>query len=217
MSESDSPVVLIVEDEPAVAEGYELWLEGEYETKRAADGAEALEVVDETVDVVMLDRMMPELSGEQVLAKVRERELDVRVVMVSAVEPDFDVIEMGFDAYITKPPDREELLETIDGLIHRAELDDDLQEYYSLMERKSTLEAQKTEAELAESAEYAELQERIDSARAEADDALGDVGDDQGFVGASRELFGEPESENATLAEDVIDETEAMGGEDEEN
>jgi len=60
-------------------------------------------VIDETVDVVLLDRMMPGMSGQEVLAAIRERGLDCRVAMVTAVDADFDVIEMGFDEYLGKP------------------------------------------------------------------------------------------------------------------
>jgi DNA-binding response OmpR family regulator len=213
MTDADVPVVMIVEDEPAVAEGYELWLREDYETRVAGDGAAALEKIDDEVDVVLLDRRMPELSGEDVLADLRERDVDVRVAMVTAVEPDFDVVGMGFDAYVTKPPEREELLETIDRLLERADLDDDLQEYYSLMARKATLEAEKTEAELAGSDAYTGLENRIEAAKAAADDALGDVGSDEGFVGAARELFGEPGEEPEQAADAVED---PVGGEEDD-
>jgi len=191
----DPPLVVIVEDEPAVAEGYQLWLEGEYRTRVATDGGEALEVIDEEADVVMLDRMMPDMAGEEVLAELRARGLDVGVVMVTAVEPDFDVIEMGFDAYITKPPDRDELLQVIEQLAERSALSDELQEYYSLMARKGTLEAEKTRAELEESDAYDELVERIDEQQEEVDGTLGDVGEEAEFVDVARDLFGEPETE----------------------
>jgi DNA-binding response OmpR family regulator len=185
---SDDPVVLVVEDEPDVADTYRIWLDADYDVRTAADGEEALETVDEDVDVVLLDRMMPKKSGAEVLAEIRERGVDCRVAMVSAVDPDFDVIEMGFDAYVTKPPGREELLETIERLLERATLDDELQEYYSLVSRRSAIEAQMTDAELSENEDYQRLCDRIDEQRTEADDTLGDMGSDVDFVGAVREL-----------------------------
>ena len=54
MSGTDEPVVLVVEDEPDVGETYELWLAGDYEVRRASTGTEALEALDEDVDVVLL-------------------------------------------------------------------------------------------------------------------------------------------------------------------
>ncbi|WP_232700563.1 response regulator [Halobacterium wangiae] len=194
MTDHDRPVILIAEDEPSVAEGYGLWLGDQYEIRLATNGQEALEIVDETVDVVLLDRMMPHRSGVQVLAGIRERGIDCRVAMVTAVEPDFDVIEMGFDAYITKPPDRQELLDTIEQLLDRATLNSALQEYHSLMARKGALQAQKTEEELHESAEYQELLERIEVKRAEVDEDLGDMGADIDFVSSVREIEGANDS-----------------------
>jgi DNA-binding response OmpR family regulator len=188
MTDQDTPVVLIAEDEPSVAEGYELWLGDRYEIRLAADGRETLDAVDDTVDVVLLDRMMPELSGKQVLSEIRERGVDCRVAMVTAVEPDFDVIEMGFDAYLTKPPDRQDLIDTIERLLDRATLDEAFREYHSLMARKGALGAQKTEEELEGSAEYRELLERIEAKREEVDATLGDMGSAVDFVGAVREL-----------------------------
>lgn len=191
MTDRDEPVVLIAEDERDVAEGYELWLGDRYEVRLAADGREALDAVDDSVDVVLLDRMMPELSGKEVLREIRERGIDCRVAMVTAVEADFDVIGMGFDAYITKPPERRELIDTIERLLDRAAAEENLRTYHSLMARKGALETQKTEDELAESDEYRELLDRIEAARNEADDALGDMGSETEFVSAVQDLAGD--------------------------
>jgi len=193
MNDDDSPVVLIVEDEPDVAETYRRWLEGAYAVRLAADGPAALDVIDETVDVVLLDRMMPGMSGQEVLAAIRERGLDCRVAMVTAVDADFDVIEMGFDEYLGKPPDRDELEAMVERLSERAALEDDMQEYYSLVARRSALQTAKTEAELAESEEYTDLVDRIEAAEVTVDEDLGDMADDTDFVGAVREIMDDDE------------------------
>jgi DNA-binding response OmpR family regulator len=146
MSDADRPVVLIVEDEPDVAETYRLWLDADYVVRMAHSGDEGLDELDESVDVVLLDRMMPGLSGDEVLERIRDRELDCRVAMVTAVEPDFDILEMGFDAYLCKPIKSDQLHETVENLIGRSEYDDLLQEYYSLVEKQATLEAAKSDA-----------------------------------------------------------------------
>ncbi|SFS02301.1 HalX domain-containing protein [Halomicrobium zhouii] len=189
MDDADTPVVLIVEDEPDVAETYRRWLEGSYDVRLAPDGPAALDAVDETVDVVLLDRMMPGMSGQEVLAAIRERGLECRVAMVTAVDADFDVIEMGFDEYLSKPPERDELEAAVERLYERAALEDDMQEYYSLVARRSALQTAKTEAELAESGEYADLVDRIEAAETTVDEDLGDMADDTDFVGAVREIM----------------------------
>lgn len=203
MTNQGEPVVLIAEDEASVAEGYELWLSDRYEIRLAADGREALDAVDDSVDVVLLDRMMPELSGKDVLDEIRDRGIDCRVAMVTAVEADFDVIEMGFDTYITKPPERDELIDTIEQLLNRATVDKNLQEYHSLMARKGALETQKTEDELAES-EYLDLLDRIETTRTKVDDHLGDMSSATEFVSAIQDLTDD--------GQDLDQESDGFGG-----
>ncbi len=188
MSDSDRPVVLIVEDEPDVAETYRLWLRDEYEVQMAHDGDEGLAKLDEDVDVVLLDRMMPGLSGDEVLDQIRERDLDCRVSMVTAVEPDFDILEMGFDAYLSKPIRSEELHETVENLLARSEYDVLLQRYYSLVEKRATLEATKSDAELSESDEYDALKGEIAELQDDLSDTLGGIGNDEDFIASLRGL-----------------------------
>jgi DNA-binding response OmpR family regulator len=191
MSDSDQPVVLIVEDEPDVAETYKLWLRDDYEVRMAHDGDEGLEQLDEDVDVVLLDRMMPGLSGDEVLERIRERDLECRVSMVTAVEPDFDILEMGFDAYLSKPIRSEQLYETVENLLERSEYDALLQEYYALVEKRATLEATKSTAELADNERYAAMKAEIESLRSDLDMALGGVEDDEDFIATLRGLSNE--------------------------
>jgi DNA-binding response OmpR family regulator len=188
MSDSDLPVVLIVEDEPDVAETYKLWLHQEYEVRMAQNGDEGLDQLDADVDVVLLDRMMPGLSGDEVLERIRERDLGCRVAMVTAVEPDFDILEMGFDAYLSKPIRSEQLHETVDNLLDRSEYDSLLQEYYALVEKQATLEATKSSAELAESDQYDELSQRVTEMRDDLSETLGGIEDDSDFIATLRGL-----------------------------
>lgn len=185
---SAEPVVLIVEDEPDVAETYRLWLEDTYHVIVAEDGNEGLAALDDSVDIVLLDRMMPGLSGDEVLEHIRSEELDCRVAMVTAVEPDFDILEMGFDAYLSKPVKSDQLLTTVENLLQRSEYDTLLQEYYALVEKRATLEASKSQAELGGSSEYVQLRNRIETLRGELSDTLGGIEDDEDFIATIREL-----------------------------
>jgi two-component system response regulator AdeR len=188
MDATDDPVVLVVEDEPDVAETYKLWLDLDYEVRLANSGADALEQLDEDVGVVLLDRMMPGMSGDEVLAEIRDRGYDCPVAIVSAVDPDFDIIEMGFDDYITKPPTADELRETIDDLLERSERAEKVREYRSLLSKRAMLEEQKAEKELTQSEAYTDLQERIDDLEADLDGEQDHLLDDAAFVGALREF-----------------------------
>ncbi len=114
MDESDSgqprPTALIVDDEKEVADAYALRLRGLCEIETVYSGRAALETVDdEEIDVVLLDRHMPSMSGDDVLAALADREYYGRVIMVTAIDPGFDVLDMPFDEYLCKPLDREDL------------------------------------------------------------------------------------------------------------
>ena len=110
------PRVLMVDDEKQVADAYALRLQDVADVTVAYGGREALSVVDEgrPPDVVLLDRHMPGLSGDEVLAELRERELTTRVIMVTAIDPDLGIVEMPFDDYLSKPVDRADLHAAID-------------------------------------------------------------------------------------------------------
>jgi DNA-binding response OmpR family regulator len=194
MSGPDDPVVLIVEDEPDVAETYRLWLEGDYDVRVARDGDEGLDLLDGSIDVVLLDRMMPGLSGGEVLARIREEVLSCRVAMVTAVEPDFDILEMGFDAYLSKPVRSTELQETVENLLERSEYDTLLQEYYSLVEKRATLEATKTQVELSDSEEYDALTAEIADLREELSETLGGIEEDEDFIATIRGISGDKDT-----------------------
>ncbi|WP_290815969.1 HalX domain-containing protein [Halovivax sp.] len=168
----DTPHVLIVEDEPDLANLYAAWLDASCGVETAYDGNEALDAIDEHVDVVLLDRRMPGLSGDTVLDAIRDRGLDCRVAMVTAVEPDFDIIGMGFDDYLVKPVSKDDLLSVIDQLLLRSTYDEQLQQYFSLAAKKALLDAQKTQAELRSSREYATLEDRLAVLRTEVDDTM---------------------------------------------
>lgn len=171
MSEAQ-PTVLLVDDEVNITELFSAWLQDEYEVRSANGGEEALDKLDDTVDVVLLDRRMPGLSGDEVLDAIRAKDFDCRVAMVTAVEPDFDVIEMGFDDYLTKPINREDLEEVLESLLTRKEYDDQMQKYFALSSKKATLEAAKPSSELEANEEYQELKEQVETLEEELDKTL---------------------------------------------
>ena len=121
---------------------------------------------------------MPGLSGDDVLDAVRGRDIDCRVAMVTAVEPDFDIIAMGFDDYLVKPVRSDTLRETVEGLLQRTEYDAGVQELFSLTSKKAMLEAEKSATELADNEEYQELDARIERLRSDVDETLDTVTND---------------------------------------
>ncbi|KOX96161.1 MULTISPECIES: HalX domain-containing protein [Halorubrum] len=175
------PLVLVVEDEPDLADLYAAWLGDEYRVRTAYGGREALDQLDEAdneVDAILLDRRMPGLSGDEVLTAVRDRGIDCRVAMVTAVEPDFDILEMGFDDYLVKPVTSDTLRETVEGLLRRGEYDSEVQELFSLTSKKAMLESEKSANDLADNEEYQRLTDRIEELRERADESRDAVASD---------------------------------------
>lgn len=134
--------VLVVDDERDITEMYAHWLEDHYAVDTATDGTTALQAITEDTDVVLLDRRMPNLTGDEVLETIRDRDHECRVAMVTGVQPDSDVIEMGFDDYLVKPIDKHELRSTIEALHRRASYDRSARELYALAAKRATLRAE---------------------------------------------------------------------------
>jgi DNA-binding response OmpR family regulator len=117
--------ILVVEDEDTLRDelAYQLEQEG-YRVVQATDGGQALERFRaERPDLVLLDVMLPRLSGTELLRIVR-RESDVPVLMLSARGSEVDRVvglELGADDYVTKPFSLRELQARIRGLLRRTE------------------------------------------------------------------------------------------------
>jgi len=172
------PTVLAVDDEPDLAELYRVYLADEYDVRIATGGEEAIEMTDDTVDVVLLDRRMPDLSGHEVLAELREQGYDARIAMLTAVEPDVDIVEMPFDDYKTKPVTKEDLLTLVEVLLHRAEFDENSQEFFALASKKAALEA----TDMTDTEEYEELLAQIETVRDRVDTTLDSLSARDAFV-----------------------------------
>jgi DNA-binding response OmpR family regulator len=161
----DDVTVLVVDDEDSFVSMYADWLANRWTVRTATGGEAALDALDEAVDVLLLDRRMPGLSGDEVLDLIRDLGYDCRVAMVTAVPPDFDLLEMGFDDYATKPLDRAELVSMVERLAARSEYSTLVQRYFSTVRKRELLRSEKGEAELAGRTDYRALEERIDELR----------------------------------------------------
>ncbi|WP_300052751.1 phosphate regulon transcriptional regulator PhoB [Sulfitobacter sp.] len=120
------PQVLLVEDEPAQREvlAYNLEAEG-FEVRRAEDGEEAMLLVSEAApDLVILDWMMPLMSGIEVCRQLKSRESTrhIPVIMLSARSEEVDTVrglETGADDYVIKPYNLRELMARVRTQLRR--------------------------------------------------------------------------------------------------
>ena len=115
--------VLIVEDEAALAEPLAFLLKKEgFEVRVAGDGPTALaEFEAHDIDIVLLDLMLPGMSGTEVCKNVRLRS-NVPVIMVTARDSEIDKVvglEIGADDYVTKPYSSRELIARIRAVLRR--------------------------------------------------------------------------------------------------
>ena len=122
------PTVLLVEDEPAQREvlAYNLEAEG-FAVSQAADGEEAMMMVDEAApDIIILDWMMPNLSGIEVCRrlKMRPETRSIPIILLSARAEEVDRVrglETGADDYVTKPFNPREVVARAKAVLRRVQ------------------------------------------------------------------------------------------------
>jgi CheY-like chemotaxis protein len=113
--------ILICDDEPALRELIRASMDDGYEFAEASDGIIAMELAREmSPDIVILDLMLPRLSGLEVLARMNEDERlkDVPVLVITAWnETREDVLAAGADDFVAKPFDPEDLRSAVNRLV----------------------------------------------------------------------------------------------------
>lgn len=120
--------ILIVEDEPSLIFTLEDTLENEgYETFIAEEGQEALKIVkNEEIDLLILDLMLPDISGFEVCKKIREEDYSFPIIMLTAKDQEIDKVtglNIGADDYMTKPFGVKELLARIQARLRRVSIE----------------------------------------------------------------------------------------------
>lgn len=170
--------VLVVDDEANLADVYASWLSEYHTVDTAYSGPEAIEHFDSSVDVVILDRRMPGPSGDTVLEELRNRHPDCLVAMLTAVEPDFDILELGFDTYLTKPITAADLTAVVNQLLRRSEYTETLRELFAKLSKRETLAAQKPQYKLESNDQYQQLKADIKRLRAQSEEHIDELNDE---------------------------------------
>jgi DNA-binding response OmpR family regulator len=169
--------VLVVDDEREVADVYALRLRSEYETRTAYGGEKALTEIDDGVDVVLLDRRMPDIPGDNVLGEIRDRDYDCRVIMLTAVDPGTDILEMDFDDYLCKPVEKQDLVGAIDQQLRIQRYDDRLSEYLEVASKLALLEGELSPQEIETTDRLQDLSERAEELKEDMDQTIDDFED----------------------------------------
>jgi YesN/AraC family two-component response regulator len=113
----DRPKVLAIEDDFGVRESFKLILDEDFDVLEAVNGADGLRICqDHAVDVILLDLMLPDLDGLEVLRRLRPRHPGVPIVVVTGVavlKTAVEAMRLGAADFLTKPFEESELLDAI--------------------------------------------------------------------------------------------------------
>lgn len=111
----ETRTVLVIDDNQSLADGFARVLSTEYDVRTAYTGEQACELFGADVDAVLLDRKLPDASGDDLLAEMRDSEHDCGIAIVSATTRSS---ELDCDIYLTKPVSEiETIRRTVDRLV----------------------------------------------------------------------------------------------------
>lgn len=115
--------ILVIEDDVNIAKFVKINLDKYYETEIVHEGEKALYLLErERFSVIVLDIMLPDISGFEILKKIRAMKVNTPVIILTAKSQDVDKIlglELGADDYITKPFNPRELVARVRAVIRR--------------------------------------------------------------------------------------------------
>jgi DNA-binding HxlR family transcriptional regulator len=157
--------VLVVEDEDAQRKMYARWLEN-YTVKTVSTEAEAYDELDDETDLVLLDRIFDKPKGEDIAERMKQMFSDIEIVMITAVSPDIDIVDMEVDDYLVKPVERGELNSAVERALTRSSETAKKRKLLSLAAKKAVLDRNSAAEDLDR---YNDLSERIESMKEEVD------------------------------------------------
>lgn len=111
-TQDSDATVLFVDDEPEMLELYDALYGPLYDVRTAPSGEAALAEVGPHIDFVFVDRRMPGMTGDELIQTLREQGYEMPIAILSAVDPDGE-LSVEYDAYFTKPTDREQIEEAV--------------------------------------------------------------------------------------------------------
>lgn len=154
---SRPPILVVVSGDRRQVNHFAAILRDGYELRRAYDGIQAEELVDENVDILLVDPATLALEYDRYMVGLRERGVDCRAALIVGPEVHSTVLAADVDDYVIRLALAESVRMTVDRLAAVATYDGDLREFYELARRKAQLEARLSPEEMETHSEYAEL------------------------------------------------------------
>lgn len=134
--------VLVVEDEPMAADVLVQYLQDSYQVTHAPSGRDAVESLSSATDIVVLDRRLDELTGDEVATRIRSEVESCLILVVSAVRPGEELADLPVDDYVQKPVEEDELVRRLETLRTRLGLGTSEREYLAVESRRRVLQAE---------------------------------------------------------------------------
>jgi DNA-binding response OmpR family regulator len=169
--------VLVVEDDAELREVYDRVLSTWYAVSTAATGADAVAAMTDDTDVVLLDRRLPDTDEAALVRDLKHRYDDCYVALVTAMEPDFGIIELGIDDYLVKPVTTAQLRDAVGRLCSLADYDATYRELSQKRVKRSVLAQEKATTTLQHSGEFDRLCADIERLERELDGMAETVGE----------------------------------------
>lgn len=170
---TDPISVLVVDDDPEFTDLYQHMLSSDCHVTSANSAEEALSCNLDTFDVILLDRKMPDASGDEILERLRRQGVTCPVAMVTATEPDLDIVDLPFDEYIQKPVGVDDLRASVRRLAYRGSLEVRNRQFSQLVAKKASLDSSDCATE--DAPEYEALIQRIESLQGELGKTMAEV------------------------------------------
>jgi DNA-binding response OmpR family regulator len=158
----ERPCVLVVDNEPGLADLYVVWLAETCETRVAYSGQTALDALDHDVDVVLHNRQLPDVSGVELAAEIRARSSDCSLCVVTACQADVGLVDIDADDYLHKPVSQAQLQDAVDRLYARTRFSAPLRELLASLSKLVAIEATQPSSVLDGSDAYRRIQRRVD-------------------------------------------------------
>ncbi|WP_247009487.1 response regulator [Halorientalis litorea] len=131
--------VLIVEDERMVASVLSEYFDESYGVRHARTGEQALEKCSDSTDLVVLDRRLDEMSGDDVATQLRAQYEQLVVLVVSGIAPDDDIATLDIDDYLHKPVEEDGIKARLESLLSRTDMDSAARTYLALRSKQLAL------------------------------------------------------------------------------
>lgn len=163
-SDGRDPEVLVVEDERPQRQMYVRWLDHYY--VEDVDSAEGVyENIASSTDIVLLDRILEDGKGDKIAENLKEKYPGLEIVMITAVDPDIDMLDLEIDDYLMKPVKRKNVLEAVERALERSDETEEERELLSLASKKAVLD----KTVIDDLQKYDKLQDRIEELKSGID------------------------------------------------